>query len=278
MLRLETLDVALSDPCMSTADVRSLDRSRPVAMPPVLVTRALGEMIAGRSSEGMAGFAIEQFCAALIDEAPHRALEVVQRLLDCGVSVDAFYETYIPRAATRLGDMWLDDQIGFTGVTLGMARLTEVFRSLSPRYLCRRPDETPHVRGAATRAGPFRALLALAPGEDHALGVVMAADQFQRAGWAVRVELRSTPAGLECILRERAFDLVGLSAGSRRRIPVLRDTVARLRAATRPATRFALGGALVALDENAAEACGVDIAASAVADILAEYGRQDHGG
>lgn len=281
MLRLETLDAALSP-------APGGDRSRdlffaglqapgPVALPPTLIARALGDMIASRSPDGAASFAIEQLCSALTDDAPQRAMAVVTRLLDCGVSIDAIYETYIPRAAARLGDLWLDDRIGFTGVTLGMARLTEVFRSLSPQYLRRRSDG-PAV-GKPLAAGPSRrrALFALAPGEEHALGVVMAADQFQRAGWAVRVELRSDAAGLARIVRERTFDIIGLSAGSRRMIPAVRDTVGRMRDAAGPRTAFVLGGPIVVLEPRIAEVCGVDIAGNTATDILERLDGTDQG-
>jgi hypothetical protein len=281
MLRLETLDVALSP---ATGGDISPDRlstglqaEGPVTLPPTLIARALGDMIASRSPDGAASFAIEQFCSALTDDAPQRAMAVVTRLLDCGVSIDAIYETYIPRAAARLGDLWLDDRIGFTGVTLGMARLTEVFRSLSPQYLrCR--SEGPMV-GKPRAAAPSRrrALFALAPGEEHALGVVMAADQFQRAGWAVRVELRSDASGLARIVRERTFDVVGLSAGSRRMIPALRDTVRRMRDAAGPGTAFVLGGPLVALEPRIAEACGFDVAGNTATDILERLDGTDQG-
>jgi len=261
MLRLETLDVALSPAVGASAAPGR------VTLPPRLVTQALGTMIAGRA-EGQTGFAIEQLCAALIEDAPGRALAVIKRLLDCGVSIDAIYDTYIPRAAARLGDLWVDDRLGFTGVTLGMARLTEVFRSISPQYLRRQTDDPLAGKPFATAPAPRRALFALVPGEEHALGVVMAADRFQRAGWAVRVELRAEAADLARILRDRAFDVVGLSAGSRRMMPMVRETVGRLRDAARPGTLFVLGGPVVALDPCGGEACGVDIAGLSAADIL----------
>lgn len=291
MLRLETHDVALSPATAGGESTGSCSPGNPapvnpapdntsqgpVALPPTLIARALGDMMAGRGPEAGAGFAIETLCAALTDEDPQRAIAVVTRLLDCGVSIDAIYETYIPRTAARLGDLWSDDRIGFTDVTLGMARLTEVFRTLSPQYLRRCADGPVTGRPLATGPASRRALFALAPGEEHALGVVMAADQFQRAGWAVRVELRSDAAGLARILRDRAFDLVGLSAGSRRMIPALRETVRRLRAVADPRTAFVLGGPLVALDPGAAEACGIDVAGSTAADILAQLFGADPG-
>jgi methanogenic corrinoid protein MtbC1 len=255
MLRLAPLDVAG-------------DGAASLAVTPALITRALGDLVSERIGSATSGFAIEQLCAALLDDAPRAAQAYVDRLLDCGVGIEALYDAYIPRAAARLGEMWLDDRLPFAGVTLGMARLTEVFRRLSPSFLRERPDERPEAEARGRRA-----LFALTPGESHALGVVMAADYFQRGGWSVRVELTTDAAGLERIVRERPFDLVGLSAGSRRMIPELRRTVARLRAAAWPGARFALGGALVGLERDPAGLVGVDLAHGSAAEALEQLER-----
>lgn len=259
MLRLGTLEAAGGDP-------------GPIHVAPALIARALGALASERLVKGnaglAAGFAIEQLCAALVDESPRAAQACIDRLVDCGVGVEALYDAYIPRAAARLGDLWLEDRLAFTGVTLGMARLTEAFRRLSPAFL--------KERSAGIRAAPFgrRALFALAPGETHALGVVMAADYFQRGGWSVRVELRADAAALEAIVRAQPFDLVGLSAGSRRMIPELRRTVGRLRAAARPAARFALGGPLARLEPGIAELVGADSAHAAAARAVEELAQE----
>ncbi len=200
MLRLGTLDFAGEAP-------------GPTAVSPALLARALGDLVSERNGSGSMGFAIETLCAALLDDAPEAANDHVDRLIDCGVGVEAIYETYIPRAAVGLGDMWLEDRLSFTGVTIGMARLTEVFRRLGPSFRQARALRPPR------RPAGGSALLALTPGETHSLGVVMAADYFQSNGWSVRVELRSDAAGLVRIARAQPFDVIGLSVGGRRMLP-----------------------------------------------------------
>jgi MerR family transcriptional regulator, light-induced transcriptional regulator len=229
-------------------------------LPPSILTFALGSLVTERNGDVTASAAVEQLCGALVGDAPGAAKAFVERLLACGVSVDALYDTYIPRAAERLGEFWADDTLSFTAVTLGMARLTEVFRGLSPIYMKAR---RPIGRGR-------RALFALVPGEEHALGVVIAADQFQRAGWIVQVELQASAARLEDVVESQSFDLVGLSAGSRRMLPVLEATLARLRGAAAPGTRFALGGALVRADPDLVPRLGADTDGSDVKETLFE--------
>jgi hypothetical protein len=253
MLRLATVDVAGDHPGPPIPALA-------LAVPPALVTRALGDLASERAGAGV-GFVIEQFCAALVADAPGAAQAYMDRLIDCGVGVEAFYDAYIPRAAARLGEMWLEDSLSFAGVTLGMARLTEAFRRLSPAFL----KAPPLARAPDGR----RALFALTPGETHALGVVMAADYFQRGGWSVRVELMADLGALERIARAQRFDVIGLSAGSRRMIPDVRRAMGRLRAAAAPGTRFALGGPLVGLDPDVAGEVGADTAHPAAPLALA---------
>jgi MerR family transcriptional regulator, light-induced transcriptional regulator len=149
--------------------------------------------------------------------------------------------------------------ISFTAVTLGMARLTEVFRGLSPIYM----------KGRRPIGRDRRALFALVPGEEHALGVVVAADQFQRAGWIVQVELQARGAA-RGPRGSQPFDLVGLSAGSRRMLPALEAPVARLRGAPRPARASPSAARLSAPSPRWCERLGADIDGTNVKETLYE--------
>ena len=234
-------------------------------LPPSVLAFALGSLVTERQGDVTASAVVEQICDALVGEAPGAAKALVERLIACGISVDALYDTFIPRTAARLGELWLEDALSFTAVTLGMARLTEVFRGLSPSYMkARRPTGRDR-----------RALFALVPGEQHALGIVVAADQFQRAGWIVQVELQASAARLEDIVQSQRFELVGLSAGSRRVLPALEATLGRLRGVAAPGTRFALGGALVRGDPELVRNLGADTDCTNVKDALYELERTD---
>ena len=116
-----------------------------------------------------------------------------------------------------------------------------------------------------------QALFALAPGEMHALGVVMAADYFRRNGWAVRVELQSDTRGLERIVRSQPFDLIGLSSGSRCKFKISVETLNRLRSVASPSpARFALGGAIASIEPDLVDRLGVDIAPRGAQDAVTE--------
>jgi MerR family transcriptional regulator, light-induced transcriptional regulator len=234
-------------------------------LPPSVLAFALGSLVTERQGDVTASAVVDQICDALVGDAPGAAKALVKRLLACGISVDSLYDTFIPRAAARLGELWTDDALSFTAVTLGTARLTEVFRGLSPAYMkARRPVGRDR-----------RALFALVPGEQHALGIVIAADQFQRAGWIVQVELQASAARLEDLLESQPFELVGMSAGSRRVLPALEATLERLRGAAAPGTRFALGGALVRAEPDLLRRLAADVDGTRVKDALYELERTD---
>ncbi len=230
-----------------------------------LLSHTLENLMAEHPPDARAGFAVTRLSEALIDADPEAGQACIDRLLDCGVGVQAIYDTYIPQSAHQLGRWWTDDRVGFGEVTLGMARLTEIFRRVSPTFL----------KGAAPRRGERTALFALVPGETHSLGIAMAADYFQRAGWAVRVELRAGIDMLADLARSQSFDLVGVSAASRRQIPVLTETVGALRSAVAPNVRIVIGGPLTGLEPAIAEQVRADRActdaASAVALVESDF-------
>jgi methanogenic corrinoid protein MtbC1 len=254
MLRRVALDIAGSEDHISS----------PHGLSPAVLTQALGSLVSQRQAAGNAALAIERFGESLLSDDPGAAKVYIGRLIACGVSIEAIYDNFIPRAAAWLGDRWLEDELSFTAVTLGMARLTEVFRSVSPAFL---------KEGRRRPGRERRALFALVPGEEHCLGIVMAADHFQRAGWSVRVELRAGRDALEELAATGSFDLIGLSIGSRRLLPAAETTLATLRAAARPGTRFAIGGALARLERGLAAQLGADLDAGTVKRALYEVDR-----
>jgi methanogenic corrinoid protein MtbC1 len=241
------------------ADGLAFEGTRTDAVPSLLA-HTLGNLVAERMSVRNSGFAVRQLCTALVADGPRDADAYVDRLMECGVTVQTIYDSYIPRAARLLGEWWTEDRVGFNDVTVGMTRLTEIFRRLSPDFLKSEPQ----------RRQSHSALFALCPGENHSLGIAMAADYFQRAGWAVRVELQATKEGLARLAGSGRYDLIGLSAGSRRQIDTLRDTVEAIRTAVAAHVPIIIGGPLVGIERSIASIVGADSAQSVAAAALME--------
>lgn len=235
------------------------DTNRPDVLPSLLA-HTLGNLVAERMSVRNSAFAIRQLCTALVADGPREADAYVDRLMECGVTVQTIYDSYIPHAARQLGEWWNEDRVGFNDVTVGMTRLTEIFRRLSPVFLRTEP----------VRRQTHSALFALVPGEVHSLGVAMAADYFQRAGWSVRVELGASVETLARLAGSGRYDLVGISAGSRRQVEILGRTVAAIRETAGPDIPIILGGPLVGIERSIASIVGADSAQTLAAAALME--------
>jgi methanogenic corrinoid protein MtbC1 len=192
---------------------------------------------------------IEQFarlCYAA-DEAPLHAM--VFALRAGGVSVERLYLELLGPAAAELGRLWEDDRCDFTDVTVGVGRLQQLLRELSPAF----GSEVEHP------ADGRRILLLPAPGEQHTLGASMVAEFFRRAGWDVVGGVGGS--GLDPVEAVQAewFDILGLSAGHHTRIDWLRDCIADARRTSRNrAIGVLVGGPLFIVAPEHGASVGAD--------------------
>lgn len=141
-----------------------------------------------------------------------------------GVPLEAVFLDLLAPVARRLGRLWEDDLLDFTGVTIALMRLQQVMRELAPAFSAQcalRPRQT-----------PLRILVTTAPGEQHRFGVLMVAEFFRRAGWEVREDTVNSDAALRQLLAESHFDLLGLSLGSQTGLDALSWTIQASRDAT----------------------------------------------
>lgn len=181
------------------------------------------------------------------DEAPLHG--VVQVLREAGVSVERLYLELLSPAARELGRLWEADLCDFTDVTVGVGRLQQLLRELSPAF------------GAEVEfpADGRRILLLPAPGEQHTLGTSMVAEFFRRAGWDVVGGVGGSGLDPVQIVQREWFDILGLSAGHHARIDWLRDCIAGVRQVSRNrGIGVLVGGPLFAVGPEYAVAVGAD--------------------
>ena len=134
-------------------------------------------------------------------------------------------------AARELGLLWEEDECDFMQVTVGLCRLHQLLRELSPEF---RPEE-------AERRVDHRILLAPIPGDQHTFGITLVAQFLRRAGWDVWHEFPTNAGEIMVIVRENWFAAVGLSVGCETRL----EEVARIIRAVRDASRNVAIGVLV---------------------------------
>lgn len=194
---------------------------------------------------------IRAFSELVLMERLAPARDFVRMLRVRGLAVDVILLDLLAPAARRLGELWEEDERDFTEVTIGLCRLHQLLRELSDSVALPAP------------AGEGRALLAVAPGEQHMFGLVMAADFLRRAGWEVTEELDAGFAELTA----RAlggYDVVGFSASTRALALSLRPLIARIRVqgGDRAPPMLVSGRAFVQEPALAAEVGADDVVAS----------------
>jgi methanogenic corrinoid protein MtbC1 len=204
---------------------------------------------------------IAALCDALLscDEGAARAM--IEDLHGQGASVETLCFGYIAGAARRLGRMWDRDEVGFLEMTMAVGRMYGIICGL------RRPA------GGVTDAALDRtALFAAVPGEQHTLGVTMAAEFFRSRGWQVDTEIGADHEAIVSRTEAADYAVAGLSAASAEMYGPLCRLIAALRIAC-PATRVLLAGHIVAADPAVAARSGADGQAGDIETAFSEMER-----
>jgi len=133
------------------------------------------------------------------------AYRVASRALEREMSLASFYQRVVAPAMYELGRLWEKGAITVADEHLATALTHRVLAALRPPALLEQ-SFGPH-------SGRPRALLAAVQGEHHALGLRMAADLLEDAGYQVAYLGADVPdEALLQALRTLSPDLLGLSA------------------------------------------------------------------
>lgn len=190
---------------------------------------------------------------ALCDVDDLAASILVEDLLAAGLSVEDVCLEHLAPAARRLGDLWDRDRLPFTEVALATARIQALLRRM------------PSGRISASCGNGKGAVFAAVPGEQHTLGVVMAADLFRRHGWDVGLLVG---LGHDELLSRIARDdrpVIGLSCSGSHSYSALCRLLLALRR-MRPSAQILLSGQVV---RDKAKVADLPVPVILVADIAA---------
>lgn len=158
----------------------------------------------------------------------------IEAMRNSGISVETIYTDLLAPVARHLGKLWEDDLCDFTEVTLGLGRLHQVLRELSPAF-----GQSNHTTNGR------RALLLPAPGEQHTFGLVMVSEFFRRAGWDVGGGPWEAGADPVLMVQREWFDVVGFSLGDVTRLDALAESIRQIRkSALNRAISVMVGGPL----------------------------------
>lgn len=193
---------------------------------------ARASVINERSELADADDDITRLAFALIDGDRRAGQVFVDALRDDGVSVDEAMLRYLAGAARRLGEWWDSDEISFMDVTLGTARIYGVLRAM---------DSDPPIQ---PKSDGRSAMFMSVPGEQHTLGVRMAADVFRRRGWDIELLIGQTHDELIEAAEATSTIIIGVSAGGSHALVALARLVLALRI-HRPDATITISGRIV---------------------------------
>lgn len=177
---------------------------------------------------------------ALCDVDDAAASVLVEDLLDAGLSVEEVCLDHLAPAARRLGDLWDRDRLPFTEVALATARIQALLRRM------------PSARMTPSCGRGKGAVFAAVPGEQHTLGVMMAADLFRRGGWDVGLMVGLGHDELVSRIARDDRPVIGLSCSGSHSYSALRRLLAAL-GRMRPSAQILLSGHVVRDAEKVAD-------------------------
>jgi blue light- and temperature-responsive anti-repressor len=230
-----------------------------------------GPKVVTRSSpEAVAGY-IEALVRLALNADDIGINTAIAGLAEEGWTSNAIVTLLIEPSARALGDAWLADDCSEFDLTIGLSMLQLAGHAV--RY---------SVTADTIRTSRYSILLATAPGEPHALGTSMLADQFTDAGWRVDMAFPDSDEALANQLGAQHPDAldIGLSDALQRyhALAKLRATVERSRLVKldQP-TVISVGGRMFAEAAATAYSVGADHARMTAAGAsirMAELVRQ----
>lgn len=196
---------------------------------------------------------INEFARLLITEDAYDVSRHLSSWRDKGASLEWLYLQLMGPAARRLGYLWEEDQCSIIDVTLGVGRLQQVLREISPEF--QQYDGLPDMRR--------RALLLPVPGEQHTFGLSLLMDFFRREGWDLWGWPLLENDDLISLVRNEWFGVIGLSVSAEVNLAGLSTLIRDLRKASgNPSLGVIVGGPVFIQNPQLSREIGADATAT----------------
>lgn len=197
--------------------------------------------------------ALEKLCVALLSDDDKAASGIISELQADGVRVEDIYLKQLAAAAQTLGDKWGNDELSFSQVTVATGRMYAIMRSLRHLFEPKLP-----LHGKA-------AVFAAVPGEDHTLGVHMAADFFRKDGWDIALKVGMDHDELVAEIGKTPAGILGLSVSGKHSIEALSRLVVALNICS-PSLIILVGGSNISDLRPILDLLGLDVIAPSIED------------
>jgi methanogenic corrinoid protein MtbC1 len=174
--------------------------------------------------------AAQAFARVVLSRNPDTLDVFVEKLRARGVGSERLYADLLAPAARLLADLWDQDEISFTEVTIGLGRLQHVVRDLESGTAYN-GDNDPAARSC---------LFSPRPGEQQTFGFYMIEELFRWSGWRTWIETAATDAEMVADVRCQWFDMFCLSVSRSANIQDVAATIEAVRRASRNRELFIL--------------------------------------
>ncbi len=181
----------------------------------------------------------------------------VEKLQSRGIGTERLYAELLAPAARLLSDLWDQDEISATEVTIGLGRLQHVARGLESDSAYN-GDNDPSARSC---------LFSPRPGEQQTFGFYMIEESFRWSGWRTWIETAATDAEMVADVRCRWFDLFCLSVSRSANLQDVTKTIEGVRRASRNRRIYVLVSGRPFVERP-------DLVASVGADAVASSGQE----
>lgn len=229
----------------SLSDLSQLQKQLPEAVVVALAREVLERLARHSFKETSHGEDVVQLCEALIGPDAKEAPALIESHLRQGASVEDIYLTFLSPASLQLGKWWEDNTVTFADVTVGTGRIYAIMRGLRDGL------KYPELPGTKS------AFFASAPGDDHKLGLRMAADLARKDGWDIEIALDDAHEALLERMTSSGQLIFGISAGGTKALPDLARLVLALRVSV-PNAYILVSGNIVAEDPESVQLMHVD--------------------
>lgn len=192
------------------------------------------------------------FARIVVKDEASVAAAYISVLRAGGRSIESILLDVLAPTARHLGELWEADLCDFVDVTLGLARLQQVLRDISP--------PAPEIQDFAD--DNRRVLLAPAPGEKHTFGISVVEQFFRLAGFDVMAGSADLSLNVMETLRADYFGLVGFSLSCETRLAGLAARIRKIRRESRnPSIAIMVGGPLLLQKPDLLAQIGADATA-----------------
>jgi methanogenic corrinoid protein MtbC1 len=163
---------------------------------------------------------LDEMQAALTQPDPQNINYLLGAMRRAGIRDADIADFYIPVVARRLGEAWVTDAMQFTQVTVGMANLHTMLRTLDSSWCM--PERAPF--------GTMGEICIIVPCHvQHTLGASILAGQIRRAGYDVRLGSDLDLDEIARFVSPSATMGVMISASLWERVDFLRTVVKKVR-------------------------------------------------